>query len=152
MVRHPETTRFEKVATLMSIAANVTVVAGIIFAGFQFSHTKHSEKLQTAINAVNQTRSSDFLKAYTRLKTASLEGIQPPYPIPLIDDLNYVMNTYDNISLLYLSDLADRCVVRDGTHAATKEMSSIADSLSYPKEYRKNFDRFVALMEAKACE
>lgn len=144
-------TRIDKISKWLSIGANAVVIIGIILAFVQFSHMKRNEKIQNAINALNQTRSSEFLKAYTRLKTAQ-RGRNTQDTQTLIDDLNYVMNTYDNIALLYINDLADRCVIKGGTHTATKEVSSIFEALSYPKENRNNFDRFVALMDGHPCE
>lgn len=146
-----KTSLVDRIAKSLSMGANAVVIAGIIVAFIQFYYAKRSEKVQNAINAVNETRSRDFLQAYTRLKTAS-ESKKPADTTTLIDDLNYVMNTYDSIALLYINGLADRCVIRNGTYAASKEMSSISKSMSYPTEYRANFDRFVALMETNPCE
>lgn len=140
----------ERIAKWLSMGANVVVIVGIIFAFVQFQHVKQSEKTQNAINAISQLRSSDFLKAYTRLKTASASK-QTLDSTAVIDDLNFVMNVYDNVALLYVNDLADRCVIKNGTFVAVKEVSAICDSLSYPKEYRASFDRFVAMMSADVC-
>ncbi|HXI24615.1 MAG TPA: hypothetical protein VNG71_12190 [Pyrinomonadaceae bacterium] len=142
--------RRETIAQWLSMGANVVVMVGIIFAYVQFRHIEHSERVQNAINAVNQVRSSDFLKAYTRLKTASASG-KTLDSTAVVDDLNFVMNIYDNVALLYVNDLADRCVIKNGTYAATKEVSAICDLLSYPREYRVNFDRFVAMMNTEVC-
>jgi hypothetical protein len=113
--------------------------------------TKESEKRQNAINAISTTRSSEFLKAYARVKTA-YNSRKTEDAASLIDDLNYVMNVYDNIALLYINNLADRCTIKNSTYPAIKEVQSIADAMSYPKEYRKNIDRTSVLMEKENCE
>ena len=136
---------------LLSMAANICVIVGIIIAGLSLYMTKESEKRQNAINAISTTRSSEFLKAYARVKTA-YNSRKTEDAASLIDDLNYVMNVYDNIALLYINNLADRCTIKNSTYPAIKEVQSIADAMSYPKEYRKNIDRTSVLMEKENCE
>ncbi|HKO95730.1 MAG TPA: hypothetical protein VJU86_01980 [Pyrinomonadaceae bacterium] len=133
------------------MAANVFVIAGIIVALFQFFQSKRSEKVQNAINAINQTRSDEFLKAYARLKTAYNTG-QAADQVTLIDDLNYVTNTYDNTALLYINDLADRCVIRKAMFSTVQELASIYDKVSVPKEYRQNIDKFLDQMKNENCD
>ena len=140
-----------KIERLLSMTANVVVIAGIFIAVFQLYQARVSEKAQNAINAINQTRSSDFLRAYARLKTA-YNSKNVGDAASLIDDLNYVMNTYDHIALLYMNNLANRCVIKNATYLAITEISPICDSMSYPKEYRKNFDKLLVLMDKDVCE
>jgi hypothetical protein len=135
----------------LAMAANVFVIVGIVLAVVSIFMTRQSERRQTAINAINTTRSNEFLKAYARLKTV-YNSHQTADSVAMIDDLNYVMNTYDNIALLYSNHLADRCLLKDSTYPAVKEILAISDELSYPKESRKNVERVAALMEREDCE
>ncbi|GEM_PF-2386032 len=136
----------------ISFLANIAVISGIIFASIQITQSNKSEKRRIAIEAVSPTRSNDFLKAYARLKTAiSTDSIDVEDQTSLIDDLNYVMNVYDNVAIMYISDLADRCIIKNAVYSAIREFSSIVDTLSYPKEYRKNFDTLLALMKQESC-
>jgi len=143
--------KLNRIEKLVSMTANAVVIAGIFVAVFQLYQVKRTEKAQNAINAINQTRSSDFLKAYANLKTA-YNSKKVEDNTSLVDNLNYVMNTYDHIALLYINDLADRCLIRNATYSVIKEISPICDAMSYPMEYRKNFDRVLVLMEKEACE
>jgi len=140
-----------KIEKFLAMTANVCVIIGILVAIFQFSQSKRAEKVQNAINAINQTRSDDFLKAYARLKTAYSTG-QANDQVTLIDDLNYVTNTYDNTALLYINDLADRCVIKKAMFSTVQELPSICDKLSFPKEYRQNIDQFLAQMRSENCD
>lgn len=140
-------TWFEKILAMLT---NVFVIVGIFFAFVQLKASQRSEKIQNAINVINQTRSSDFLKAYARVKTAA-QTKQVGDQISLIDDLNYVMNTYDNAALLYLNDRADKCMIKQATFSTVQELPAISDELSYPKDYRKNVDEFLKQMNAERC-
>ena len=143
---------FKMIERVISILANIAVISGIIFAAIQITQSNKSEKRRIAIEAVSPTRSNDFLKAYARLKTAiSIDSIDVEDQTSLIDDLNYVMNVYDNIAIMYISDLADRCIIKNAVYSAIREFSSILEAMSYPEEYRKNFDTLLDLMEKESC-
>jgi hypothetical protein len=143
--------KINKIEKFLSMTANLVVIAGIFVAVVQVIQMKKTEKSQNAINAINQTRSGDFLKAYARLKTVS-KTQQVENATELVDDLNYVMNVYDHIALLYINNLADKCIIKHATYSATKELSVVCDAMAYPKEYRGNFDKFLALMEVEVCK
>lgn len=135
---------------ILAMTTNVFVIVGIFFAFIQLRASQQSERVQNAINAINQTRSSDFLKAYARVKTAA-QTKRADDQINLIDDLNYVMNTYDNTALLYLKDRADKCMIKEATLSSVQELPVICDQLSYPKDYRKNLDEFLKQMNVERC-
>lgn len=143
--------KISQLAEPLQMLANVFVIVGILVAVISLFMTRESEKRQNAINAINTTRSSEFLKAYARLKTVYTSH-QAGDSVTMIDDLNYVMNTYDNIAMLYSNHLADRCLIKDSTYPAIKEILAISDELSYPKESRKNVERVAALVEEEDCE
>lgn len=136
---------------ILAMTTNVFVIVGIFFAFAQLRAAKQSEKIQNAINAINQTRSSDFLKAYARIKTAA-QTKQADDRVTLIDDLNYVMNTYDNAALLYIKDRADRCMIKEATFSTVQELPAICETLSYPEAYRSNLNNFLQQMTAERCD
>ncbi|HEX8129847.1 MAG TPA: hypothetical protein VF527_12155 [Pyrinomonadaceae bacterium] len=143
--------KIEQLEKTLAMTANTFVIVGIIVAVISLHMTSESEKRQNAITAISTTRSSDFLKAYTRLKTVH-QSHETQDAVSLIDDLNFVMNTYDNIALLYSNHLADRCLIKNSTYPAIKEILSISGALSYPKESIKNLEKVSALMEKEVCE
>jgi len=138
---------------LIQVLANVSVIAGIGFALIQVTESKRSERRRVAIDAVNSTRSTEFIKAYTRIKvTYQSKKIDKPGKPILIDDLNYVINVYDNVAILYLYDVADRCIIKEAALPAVTELSSMLEAFSYPSEYRHNFDPFLRAMSQEDCE
>jgi hypothetical protein len=143
--------KIDRLEKPLAMTESVFVIVGIILVFVSLYMTDKSEKRQNAINAISTTRSSDFLKAYTRLKTV-YNSHETKDAAVLIDDLNFVMNTYDNIALQYTNHLADRCLIKNSTYPAIKEMLSISHALSYPKESLKNVEKVSALMEKEVCE
>ena len=135
----------------LAMLTNVVVIFGIYFGFAQLRAAKQSEKIQNAINAINQTRSSDFLKAYARVKTAT-QTKHADDQVSLIDDLNYVMNTYDNAALLYIKDRADKCMIKEATFSSVQELPAICETLSYPEGYRANLNEFLRQMTAERCD
>lgn len=135
----------------LAMTENVVVIVGVLIAVISLFTARQAERRQTAINAISVTGSSEFLKAYARLKTAAASH-QTADSVTMIDDLNYVMNTYDTISLLYSNNLADRCLIKNSSYPAVKEILPISVELSYPSESSKNVKRLTALMEEEDCE
>lgn len=135
---------------LLSILANTAVIAGIIFAFFQIIQTNQAEKRRIAIEAIRQVRTNEFLKANDELKTAyATRHIGDEQT--LLDNLNYVMNVYDNIAIMYINNLADRCVVKNSIYSGAKEFAPVLGFLKSPERYRNNFDMFIEHMERKDC-
>jgi len=141
----------ECVKATASFLADIAVVLGIAFAVIQLTHADRSERRRVAIDAVNQTRSPAFLKAYTNLKM-SYQGGQVHGDLPLLEDVNYLVNVYEHIALLYMNDLADKCLIRQSVYPALRELSPIWDAMSYPKNYRENIDRLLIAMEQNDCK
>lgn len=131
---------------LISILANIAVICGIIFVLIQITQANEFEKRRIAIDAVSKTRSNDFLKAFARFKTACSSQEVKDHTI-FIDDLNFIINVYDNIAILYINDLADRAIIKANIYLAAKELSSILNTLTYPKVNNKNFKIFLTSME-----
>ncbi len=142
--------RLERSEKAVAMIANVFVIAGILIAVIQLCQSRQTERTQNAINTINLTRSSEFLKAFARLKTA-VETQTVLDKVGLIDDLNFVMNTYDNMALLYINDVADRCVLKNAIHPSLREIVDISDAFLYPKGSRQNVDKVLELMRNEAC-
>lgn len=142
---------FTKIERMISILAKFAVIIGIIFAFFQIIQSNRIERRSIAIETVKQTRSKEFIKAYTRLKTAyKSKQIKDQYS--LIDDINYIMIIYDNIANLYINNLADKCIIKKSVYFAVRDFTPILDFMEYPTEYRENFVIFKNSMERINCE
>ena len=146
----PKMTIMNIMERLVKVVANLVVIAGIIIGILQLYQAKSSEKRQNTINAVSQTRSNDFLKAHARLKVAQKSKYNQT-EVSMVDDMNYVLNTYDNIALLYINDLIDRCMIKDASYNAVVETLTISESMKYPAEYSKNIRVFRDTMKKKVC-
>lgn len=157
----------EKTRKITSLIANLTIIIGIIFAGIQLWQTKDINRKQVAIEAVSKTKTDDFLKAYARLKTIyKIDNINMQMVIQrvynddyiqskilMIDDINYIMNTYNNIAILYLNEIADKDIIKSSIYSEMREFSNILENIldksAYPNGYRKNFDMLLESLEKK---
>lgn len=161
------------VQKIMSILASLAVIIGVVIALRQLRQTdtierqrslqsEVAEKRRLAIESVGQTRSVEFLRAYRRLKVAysnryieakKMESLEErEEKRALIDSLNYVMNVYDSIAIMYNHNLADRCIIKENIYSGSNEIATFCDAFSYPEGYRKNFNILLALMEQQQCE
>ena len=145
--------RVEEIAFLVSIVANVATAAGIILLVFQLSQTNTIESRRVAIEAIRQTRSPEFLKAFRQAKLVSqTEEIDEKDKDALIDSVNHVMNVYDDIAVIYSNNIADKCMIKDSIYSAAKEWSEIVNKVStYRSEDRKHFDLLLRLMDREYC-
>lgn len=141
---------FRRAEKLLAVFANIAVVLGVIFALDAIRRSNQSEMRRTAIEAISQTRSLDFLKAYARLKTSAQSG-QTADMASTIEDVNYVVNVYDNIAVLTVNALADLCIVKQSISSSLDEVRGILDRLSYPLDYRRNLDAAARLMDRQSC-
>jgi hypothetical protein len=140
------------IGQVVAFLANVAVVFGVAFAVRQLNLAESTERRRIAIEAVNQTRSPEFLRAYRALKATSQVTVAIGRDEDATaDNVNYVMNVYDGIALLYINDVADRCIIKDAIRDGAQEMGTIASKLSYPQQLRNNFDAFLALMDQTSC-
>jgi hypothetical protein len=135
---------------LIQALANLAVVFGIYFAYHQITQSNESDKKRTAIEAVSQVRSSDFLKAFARLKTNSYDSTPEGQHLKT-DDINYVTNMYDHIARLYTSDLAEKCIVKDSTYYAIKDLSVICDKAECPPKNQENIVALLYILEREPC-
>jgi hypothetical protein len=135
--------------------ANLAVIFGLFFAYYTIKHSSDLERRRAAIEAVIQVRTADFQKSLARLKTfyAPMKTGDKTFVLDnsTTDDINQVMNVYDHIAILYINDVADRCIIKESIYSAVKELSSILDACSYPHEYRKNFNTLLHLMDQVYC-
>ena len=146
--------RVERIAAIVSIFASVATVAGIFFLIYQIRQTNTIEKRRFAVEAIRQTRSAEFIKAFRQLKTAyETKQVNEKDKDSLVDSLNHVMNVYDDIAVVYMSDIADKCIVKDSVYSGANEMSAISDALSpSPPDNREHFKLFLKLMEQETCD
>src|SRR2546427_527753 len=66
--------RVERIASIASILASLATVAGIFFLVYQIRQSNTVEKRRFAVEAIRQTRSAEFIKAFRQVKTASKTG------------------------------------------------------------------------------
>lgn len=141
---------FAKVRNWISVITNIAVIAGIIFAYVQIKQANRTEKRRIAIEAVSLTRTAEFLKAYSILKTAyNTKKVEDKNQ--LIDKLNYVMNVYDNIAILFINDLGDKCIIKNAVYPGVTEFYAILNSMQYPYEYKKNVNTLVEILKDVDC-
>lgn len=153
MVGLPDKLWFRTIERTLSVLASLAVVAGIWFAIYQVNLSNTIEKRRVAVEAIGQTRSAEFLKDYRNVKTAyQTKQIESKEKVALVDSLNHVMNVYDHIAILYISNIADKCIIKNSIYSGAKEMSAICDSMSYPSEYRSNFNILLILMDQEYCD
>jgi hypothetical protein len=139
---------------LLSILASFATAAGIFFAFYQIRLSNTIEKRGLAVEAIRQTRTPEFIKAFRQLRTAyETRQVDEKDKDSLIDSLNHVMNVYDDIAVLYINDIADKCIIKDSIYASAREMSAISAALSpSPPEKRGHFNSLLRLMDQESCE
>lgn len=139
---------------LLSILASLATAAGIFFAIYQIRLANTAEKRGLAVEAIRQTRTAEFTKAFRQLKTAyETRRVDEKDKDSLIDSLNHVMNVYDDIAVLYINDIVDKCIIKDSIYSSAKEMSDISTALSpSPPEKRAHFNSLLTLMDQDLCE
>jgi len=139
---------------ILSILASLATAAGIFFAIYQIRLSNAIEKRGLAVQAIRQTRTAEFIKAFRRLKTAyETRQVEEKDKDSLIDSLNHVMNVYDDIAVLYINDIADKCIIKDSIYSSAREMSAISTALSpSPPEKRAHFNSLLTLMDQESCE
>lgn len=133
----------DKLLNVIKFTTNLSVIVAIIFGISEILQNKETERRKIAIEAVAKTRSIDFIKSFTRLKTAyiSNKNIEIISDSTYIDDLNYLMNTYDNIAILYKHDIADKNIIKQSIESNLIEFSKIINSIKgYPKAYKENIN------------
>ncbi len=132
-----------------SLLANLAVISGVAFAFVQVRSSVDSEIRRTTIDSVSHTRTPEFLRAFARLKT-SLRGRKAipneEMSIGMIDDLNYVLNAYDNISVLTIQRLVDPCIIRDSALSSMKEFKIVMKAFALPGEQFHNMDKAILLI------
>ncbi len=140
---------FETVERLISIASNIAVIAGIVFAFIQVDQSNQSEKRLVAIEAIRQTRTDDFIKSYTRVKSAFQLKVNIAQDNSLIDDINFIKNTYDNIAILYLNDLGDKNIIREAIYLGVKDFYLTIKGSPLAANISKSLKTFIDKMESE---
>jgi hypothetical protein len=134
----------------------------------QLNQAKRLDEKRVALDAVNRTKEKDFLRAFARLKTVSRHanpdgiddkvldtvygrGDRNEKIILLTDDVNFILNTYDNIAMLVRNKLGDLDILRQGAYPEARELSKILDALDpiLPVGIaRRNFDKMLVFFQA----
>jgi len=146
--------RFNHFKEIFSLISNIFVTIGVMVAIFamivaymQYQQIKQLDKKRFAIEAINTTNETQFIKAYTRLKTIANNFKFKTYNKELlkeiynnsnyvknknfvIDDINLVLITYNNISMLYFNNLANQGILETGIYAEIREFSKILGRVS----------------------
>jgi len=96
----------EKAEKIFSIISSFCIIGGIIIALIQYNLSASSEKRERAIETINRTYNSEFLKSLTNLK-----GCEKIDNDGLNNDMNLVFNTYYIISIIYNNNIADNTII-----------------------------------------
>lgn len=139
-----------EVNPIITFLMNLSVIVAVILGFLQLNQSNRSDERLHAIEAVKQTRTVEFLKALTRL-TEGFENTNNDSMETFRDDLNYVMNTYDNIAILYLNDIVDKCIIKEAIESGLNNFIDILDSINFPVEYRKNIDLLKSELNRLLC-
>lgn len=130
---------------------SILIIISIVIAVFQFFQSQDNNEKRIAIEAITQTRSKDFIKAYTRLKTfCDHNQVSESIEIAneLIDDYNYIMSIYEQIAILYNYDIVDKCVIKQ-IYSDLKEFSDIITFMKF--KHTEQFDIFLNHMKHLKC-
>lgn len=138
-----EPTLSSRVSQAVSFGANLAVMAGILFAFAQIRQANRIQRCQVAMTAIEPTRSTLFLQAWRNLRQAYAIDPTMSSAEQFLDDMHYVLNTYDNISILCLRGMADEDLVRASTHVALKDLLPIMNAMKLSQQSRTNLDRLV---------
>jgi hypothetical protein len=136
-------------AQLVALVSNLIVIGGIFVALYQLRQSDLFEKRRTAIEAVNQVRSPEFLQAFKRFTTNSYTEEEAAKLRD--DDANYVTNTYAHIALLYNNGLADKCVIKETCCLAVKKVLASCGAALCSDVNKAIIDNLSHTMEQESC-
>jgi len=140
-------------STIVKVIAIVPFIWGVFSWVAEMRQAREAEQRRIAIEAVDRTRSPEFLKAYKKLREFPSRSDE----LTLLDDLLLIMNVYDHIALLYLFGLADECIIKktvnNGMREISKPIGDILDAynIASPDGFKTNFDALLRRMEHKRC-
>ena len=122
------------------VCFNTVFAVGVFIGYVEFKEAQKINKQRIAIEALSHARSKEFLDAFMRLKRGAESGELAYNGVEF--DITYVMSEFEHIAMLYLYDLADRCIIKTSIEPTGSEVLGILGSLSkpYPKESRLYFD------------
>lgn len=147
-------TIWKRLTRALSVLANLSVFLGIVFAVYQIGNANRTERRRFAVEATRQTKAPEFIKSLRQMKEAyETKRVDEKDKDSLIDSINYVMNVYDDIAVVYINDIADRCIIKDSIDSRVREAAKMRDALapSAPKE-DKHLTLFLTLMSNEPCE
>ena len=136
---------------ILSILASIAMIIGIFYAVLEYHHKKTNDKLLFTIEAINQTKTDKFINSYKRLKISyhsqKIDDINQ-----YTDDLNYVLNIYDNIAILCIHDLTENCMVKEAVYADLEFFIEIMKSCKVPPDTQKSIIQLYALLTKQTCK
>ncbi|MCK5056366.1 MAG: hypothetical protein KAT34_06915 [Candidatus Aminicenantes bacterium] len=143
---------FNKINHVVTLFMKLSIVVAVILGLLQLHQSNQSEKRLIAIDAVKQTRTVEFLKALTRLREG-FENKKIDDMETFRDNLNYVMGVYDNIAILYLNDVVDKCIIKESVESGLNTFVLIIDSIeNFPFKYRENIDLLRIKLSQLVCK
>jgi hypothetical protein len=137
------------------ILGTFAVIGALIIAKSEFDLSKKTELKSTAIEALKEVRNIDFINSSIRLKKFIIEKkIIDSNSIDIFNnDLNRVLNVYDNIAILYNNNLADKCIIKSNIYDAVSEILNLIDSIGSEKINKKmiNIKILVSNLQNQQC-
>ncbi|MCK5056372.1 MAG: hypothetical protein KAT34_06945 [Candidatus Aminicenantes bacterium] len=162
--KNSEDSGLEKFTKFTTIVANIMVIVIVGIGISQYFQAKNLEKKRVAVDVVY--RDIEFLKAFARLKTsaksigeANLEeilvsvygaGDNDNNKKLMTYDINYILNTYKYIWILYDNNLADRNTLEQGVCPEAKIFLDIFDKLK--RHLKTRWDIVCIQRLAKICK
>jgi hypothetical protein len=124
--------------------ANVAAIIGVVYVAIQYYKNIDIDKKQTTLKTLEETAKQPLLTSLRRIKQEYWEASDKTAKQALtqenIFDADLVLNTYDQIAILYRNDALDKCIVKE---IIGDELYDIIDTLSffgYPIDNIKDLD------------
>jgi hypothetical protein len=147
----PTATRWRDIRDAVDTVAKLAAVSVAVLAVWQFQHAKHREFQQLTIESVARLKGGEVSEALVRLEERYAAN-QINYEGSSLD-IARVMNWYEYVAMLYVSDMAiDRCVLAAAVRPYAALIQKVLDETNYPPERRTNFDLLLNRMADDACE
>lgn len=93
--------------SIISLFANLAIIAGLSYSLIQYKHIKSNDKVQNSINVLNRVNNPDFIESMTILFSEGESINSDKYT----DAKNYVLCTYYVIAIIYNSDIANNEII-----------------------------------------
>jgi hypothetical protein len=163
----------ESLDKIFKIATNISIIIGLLFTYIQIKQVnnqikdnKEVEQRKQAVETVKQVRTKEFIISLSNFKSliTKNEKLGKSKIDECLKDLNFVLNVYDDIALIYLSDIADKCLILRNIKTSIIEFTELLDGFEglIPYEYkdeiqnqikfnRTNIDLLISEMKKINC-